>query len=89
VWALPEVQSEAAQLRGRGSRPVTLTITEPDPRATPGSQAGVYLIRLSEDRGDNVTAVETFAVDAYSKQVSVYDVIQDRSISLEEWRGRR
>ena len=88
VWTLPEVMATAERLRAQGSRPITITVSMPEPAATPGTQEAAYFIRLSEDRGEYITPVETFAVDSYTRQISVYNVVEGRRMSLEEWRGR-
>lgn len=88
VWTLPEVMATAERLRAQGSRPITITVSLPDPAATPGTQEAAYFIRLSEDQGETITAVETFAVDSFTRQISVYNVAEGRRMTLEEWRGR-
>ncbi len=89
VWALPEVQAAAEQLRAQGSRPLTFAARKPAPSAVPGSAQADYMIAFGEDRDGHVTTLDTFAVDAYTKEISVYDVVEDKNISLDQWRAMR
>lgn len=69
VWAQPDVQQTAVQLRAHGVRPFTMTEATPDPQ----TQTGNYTIYFGEDEGDHVVRIQTYTVDAHSGHVSVYD----------------
>ncbi len=89
IWALPEVQASASYLQQHGARPITITMSTPSPSAKPGTAAAEYVIRFAEDHGSYVVPINTFAVDAYTKQIYVYDVNSDKMIPLQEWRSSR
>ncbi len=89
IWALPEVQACASYLRQYGVQPVTITMSTPSPSAQPGTAAADYVIRLAEDHGSYTVPVDTFAVDAYTEQIYVYDVNSDKMVPLQEWRSSR
>lgn len=89
IWALPEVQASARYLRQHGAKPITIAMSAPSPSAKPGTTGAQYVIRFAEDHGSYVVPVDTFAVDAYTKQIYVYDVNSDKMIPLQEWRSSR
>lgn len=85
VWNIREVKSRAERIRRSGGKPFTRVESQPygSEQATAGEYA--YMIYFGEDRETHVVRNTTFLVDAYTKKVSVYDIVTDSAVPLEEW----
>lgn len=70
VWALPEVEARAQELRGQGARPFTMTWSEPQAEAAPGTEGAAYVIYFGEDHGSHTVHVATFLVDSSTGHVT-------------------
>jgi len=86
VLELPEVRLRADKIRKGGARPFTRIESVPEPGSKPGSTGSAYTIYFGEDGGTHTVRAMTFQVDAYTRKISVYDVVTDSVLSLEEWR---
>jgi TolB protein len=86
VLELPEVRLRADKIRKGGARPFTRIESVPEPDAKPGSTGSAYTIYFGEDGGTHAVRAMTFQVDAHTRKISVYDVVTDSVLPLEEWR---
>jgi hypothetical protein len=84
VWSLPEVKKMAEQIRQAGARPFTRVEAAPD---EPSERT--FSIYFGEDHRTHTVRVETFIVDRKTGAVSVYDLVSDTKLSLEEWKKKR
>jgi tetratricopeptide (TPR) repeat protein len=87
VWELPEVKLRADQIRKAGARPFTRVIAKPEPDPKPGNSQSLYTIYFGEDKGTHTVSLTTFVVEGYTRAVSVYEVVTDSTMPLEEWRA--
>jgi hypothetical protein len=86
VWNLPEVKALAARMKGTNANPFSMITGYPDPEAKPGDNSAAYEFYVGENHGTHTVRAITFIVDGYSGKVSVYDVVADRLIPIEEYR---
>ncbi len=86
VWDLPEVKALAARMKGTKTHLFTMITGTPDKEAKPGESAAAYEVYVGEDQGTHTVRVMTVLVDAYDGKVSLYDVVTDRVIPIEEYR---
>jgi hypothetical protein len=84
VWALPEVKEMAAQISRQGAKPFTRVELEGG-----GPSSSAYTIYFGEDHKTHTVRRETFIVDRKTGNVSVYDVVADKNLSLAEWRSKK
>jgi hypothetical protein len=70
IWALPEVEARAQEIREQGVRPFTMTSSEPEIGAARGTEDAAYVIYFGEDHGTHTVHVETYLVDPKTGQVT-------------------
>ena len=86
VWNLPEVKAFAERMKGTDAKPFSMITGHPDAKAKAGEPAAVYEIYVGENHVSHTVRVMTFIVDAFGGNVSVYDVVIDRIIPIEQYR---
>ena len=86
VWNLPEVKAFAKRMKGTDAKAFSMITGHPDAKAKAGEPAAAYEIYVGENHVSHTVRVMTFIVDAYDGNVSVYDVVTNRIIPIEQYR---
>ena len=83
IMNLEEIKrATAAVERGsKGKRTLSTYVESP-----PTSDDPNYWVKVAEDNGDTYVTYYTFAVDARTRNISYYDVVDGNLISLAKWR---
>ena len=75
-------RATAAVERGsKGKRTLSTYVESPPTNDDPN-----YWVKVAEDNGDTYVTYYTFAVDARTRNISYYDVVDGNLISLAKWR---
>ena len=86
---LPEVQALMDQItQHEGVTPMIITESEPDPRAKAGTEAAMYQIYVGENHQTHTVRRLTFAVDARTRRVFIYDDARGKRIPLAQCRNK-
>lgn len=85
VWKLPEVQelSKKIEKESKGKRHLTGRIS-----SEPSDDQEYYGISISEDNGQALATYFDFRIYP-DGQIYYYDVVQDRELTLKEWRTQK
>jgi len=83
IMNLEEIKrATAAVERGsKGKRTLSTYVESPPTNDDPN-----YWVKVAEDNGDTYVTYYTFAVDARTRNISYYDVVDGNLISLAKWR---
>jgi len=83
IMNLEEIKrATAAVERGsKGKRTLSTYVESP-----PTSDDPNYWVKVAEDNGDTYVTYYTFAVDARTRNIRYYDVVDGNLISLAKWR---
>lgn len=83
VWKLPQVQSKAREIErlSKGTIKVGAVVD-----SSPTPDEPYYTIRIFEDQPDHDSTIYWFRVSSANRLIEVLDVIENKYISLEEWR---
>lgn len=83
VWKLPEVQRKAREIErlSKGAIRVDAIVD-----ASPTIDEPYYTIRVFEDEPDHNTTIYWFRVLSPSGTIQVLDILENKFISLEEWK---
>ncbi|QLE54745.1 hypothetical protein [Nostoc sp. TCL26-01] len=83
VWQLPQVQRKAREIKklSRGTIKVAAIVD-----GLPTPEQPYYQVRIFEDEPDHNTTIYWFRVSKSSGVIEALDVIENKYISLEEWR---
>lgn len=83
VWKLPEVQRKAKEIErlSKGSIRVAAIVD-----ASPTLDEPYYTVRVFEDEPDHNTTIYWFRVLSPSGKIQVLDILENKYITLEEWK---
>lgn len=83
VWKLPQVQRKAREIQrlSKGAIKVGAIV---DGSPTPNEP--YYTIRIFEEQPDHDSTIYWFRVSSTNRVIEALDVIENKYISLEEWR---
>ena len=76
----------AKRMKGTDAKVFSMITGHPDAKAKAGEPAAAYEIYVGENHVSHTVRVMTFIVDAYDGNVSVYDVVTNRIIPIEQYR---
>ncbi|MBE0557248.1 MAG: hypothetical protein IH628_08450 [Proteobacteria bacterium] len=82
------MQALIKRMEGTKAAPFSMITGHPDPKAEPGKPGAFYEVYVGESHDTHTVRVLALIVDAYSGKVSVYDVVTDRVIPIEEYRRK-
>ncbi len=89
IWNLPELQADMARILDHGGIPLAVVGLRPGPDAQPGKGNAFYTIHFQAAHVSTPYPDTTFCVEAFTRQISVFDPSFSKLISLEEWRRQR
>jgi hypothetical protein len=80
---VPEITEKSEEIEYLSNKEVKLKISIDlnDP------ENGFYLVKVFEDHNDHIVTIWWFRIHKDSYLIEYYDVIDDKYISLEKWRG--
>ena len=83
IMDLEEVKRKTAavELGSKGKRTLSTYVETPPTGDDPN-----YWVKVAEDNGDTYVTYYTFAVDARTRNIRYYDVVDGNLISLAKWR---
>lgn len=83
ILNLPEVKRKSAQVEknSKGKRHLETYVETP-----PTAQNPNYWVKVAEDNGNSLVAYYIFAVHGKTRQISVYDEVNDSLKPLSQWR---
>lgn len=83
VWKLPQVQRKAREIKrlSRGTIKVGAVVD-----SSPTPDEPYYTIRIFEEQPDHDSTIYWFRVFHANRMIEVLDVIDNKYISLEEWK---
>lgn len=85
VWNLPEVKKEVDKILDQGGIPLATVSARPRPDSQE-EEKPFYIIRFQGVHAKSVFVDLLFYVDAFTRQVLVYDSSAGSLISLDDWR---
>ena len=89
VWNLPEVQSVIARILDQGGVPMSVVGLRPNPATMPGADKALFIIHFHGDRIKEPIPEMVFVVDAFTREIGVYEKSSGSIIPLEDWRHRQ
>ncbi|HUJ90175.1 MAG TPA: hypothetical protein VLX12_08275 [Syntrophorhabdales bacterium] len=87
VWNLPDVKREIEKILNQGGVPLATIGTRPSPDSRE-EEKPFYTIRFQGVNTKSIFIDLLFYVDAFTRQVLVYDSSAGSLISLDDWRRR-
>ncbi len=88
VWNLPEVKKDVETILEQGGVPLATVGMRPRSGSRPEEKNSFYAIRFQGVHAKSVFVDLLFYVDAFTRQVLVYDSSAGSLISLDDWRRR-
>ena len=84
IWSLPEVikRNDYVDSASNHTRKLTVYIQD-EPNVDNDS---CYIVKASEDNGENMVSHFMFSVSPNSMEIMYYDVMNDENLTLERWR---
>jgi hypothetical protein len=89
VWNLPEVQATIVRILDQGGIPLSMVGFRPSLKAQPGAGKAFYTIHFQGERVKEPIPEIIFSVDAFTRQIGVYEKSSGKIISLDDWRHQR